>query len=400
MFAGLTDHGEASTSLVRLQPTSLKGTSPIRHSAEHGCSELLIQLQMRGVVSVLIEALALVVPKRVLDVSYPGGIPAFVDALQSADHPPRFVCDGDARLVVASYFDPDHLVHAAESLVAHGIVWVDDGKCVEIACVDQECGPTMPCDWLVVERHRHGFTHAWKTHFDPGDLEVPQGWRLEQSWRLERSDVRAGSEDWLRLDEVDGIETWIDFSTAQMTQGLSQNPPIVSVDSTPAAKPPVPVLGRTLDAVRSVLELREIPYRIDLEHRRIVIPFATDDVDRVQVMATREADGERLRCEAVLPDRVPSVELGHVRAVAARLDAISWRCAMWLDDGTRTVHVTTWTSLHEVEDPLATVESGLGRSADHAGRVGGALRRLAAGRITVEDCVALAATAGLSDRSA
>jgi hypothetical protein len=257
----------------------------------------------------------------------------------------------------------------------------------------------MPCDWLVVERHRHGFTQAWETHYDPGELHAPQGWRLEQSWRLERSDVRAGSDDWLRLAESDGIETWIDFSTGRMTRGLSQDPPVVSVDSTSAVKPVVPTLGRTLEAVRSVLELREIPYRIDLEQRRVVIPFATDEVDRVQVMAIHEADGERLRCEAVLPDRVPSIELGHVRAVAAQLDAHSWRCALWLDDVTRTMHVTTWTSLRVVEDPLATVESGLGRSANHAGRVGDALRRLAAGRMTIEECVALAARAGLRKES-
>src|ERR1043166_9882142 len=68
----------------------------------------------RSRMSVLIEALTMVVPRRVLDVSYPGGPGAFLQALAGLERPPRFVCDGDPELVAASFHDQPHLRPAYE----------------------------------------------------------------------------------------------------------------------------------------------------------------------------------------------------------------------------------------------------------------------------------------------
>lgn len=110
--------------------------------------------------SVLIEALTLVVRKEQLDMRYPGGSTAFLEATLRLESPPRFVCCGDSHLVNLSFSDPDHLEPAAELLREQGFIDVDDGVVVDMAYVDQRYGPSMPCSWLEWKRHPDGFTYA------------------------------------------------------------------------------------------------------------------------------------------------------------------------------------------------------------------------------------------------
>lgn len=172
--------------------------------------------------SVLIEALTLVVPKIVLDVSYRGGADAYMHALLQLDQPPRYICDGDQHLINASFYDPDHMERATEMLEAHGIVSVDEDCFIEMACVDQRFGPTMPCDWLEFRRHRGGFSYAWLAGTEAGDMAAPDGWTPEQSRMLTRTDVREQAGRCLRLSAEHGLETWLDFETGKLTLGLPQ----------------------------------------------------------------------------------------------------------------------------------------------------------------------------------
>ncbi|WP_373058903.1 hypothetical protein [Gemmatimonas sp.] len=70
--------------------------------------------------SVLIEALCLVVPNRVLDVSYPGGATAFIDELSMREDIRYEVTDG--TLTTASRFDPGVGGALADQLADLGIV--------------------------------------------------------------------------------------------------------------------------------------------------------------------------------------------------------------------------------------------------------------------------------------
>ena len=172
--------------------------------------------------SVLIEALTLVVPKIVLDVSYRGGTDAYMNALLQMEHPPRYVCDGDRHLVNVSFYDPDHIEGATEMLEARGIVSVDDNCFIEMACVDQIFGPTMPCDWLEFRRHRDGFSYAWLAGTAAGDMAAPDGWSPEHSRSLTRMDIREQPGRCLGLAAENGLETWLDFNTGKLTLGLPQ----------------------------------------------------------------------------------------------------------------------------------------------------------------------------------
>jgi hypothetical protein len=341
--------------------------------------------------SVLIEAVCLVVPRRVLDVSYPGGTEAYLEATAARDGV-RFAIADDHVTSVGSY-DGDVLVTIVQELMELGLVWSDGGRAYDCIIVDQEMGPAIPCDWLEVQRHPHGFTQAWHAvgAFAPGaagDLVAPEGWRLEVSWRLTRTDVRDGNDDWLQLaTDDDGLETWLDFSTGRMNRALPEEPKVLPVDHDAAKTVTLPVLGPALGAVRAVLDLREIPYRLDVEHGYVSVPIAAGDVDRVQVMVSPIENGEALRCDAVLPDRVAASTLPHVQALAAALRAACPGCAVRVDGQTRTVHVTTWLRPQGARDRLKAVERALCHAAEQAGRVHAAIALAAAGEEQVDVCV-------------
>ena len=113
----------------------------------------------RSRMSVLIEALTMVVPRRVLDVSYPGGPGAFLQALAGLERPPRFVCEGDPELVAASFHDRRHL-EPAYDLLEEYLICSDGKEFVELALVREGQGPPLPCEWLKWKNHEDGFTSA------------------------------------------------------------------------------------------------------------------------------------------------------------------------------------------------------------------------------------------------
>lgn len=188
--------------------------------------------------SVLIEALTLVVRKRELDIRYPGGTDAFLQAALELEAPPRFICNGDPHLVNLSFSDPDHLAPCVALLEAHGFMDVDDGKLVDMAYVDQHFGPTMPCDWLEWRRHPDGFTYAWLAGTEPGDMATDEDWTPERSRGMKRFDVRDEPGRMFRLAEEDGIETWLDTRTGKQVVGLAHREPSSSTqENEPMAEP-------------------------------------------------------------------------------------------------------------------------------------------------------------------
>lgn len=170
--------------------------------------------------SVLIEALCLVVPRSVVDASYPGGTDACRRDALAADIEFRY-CIADDRLTVMSFFDSDAAKSWMARLASHGMVHVHRNESVEMVLVDQRFGPTMPCSWLEWRRHEDGFTYAWLAGTEPGDMVAPVGWMPEQSRQLVRTDIRDEPGRMLRLAEEDGVETWIDFRTGDLVSGLA-----------------------------------------------------------------------------------------------------------------------------------------------------------------------------------
>ena len=138
--------------------------------------------------SVLIEALCLVVPNRVLDLSYPGGVSAFIDELSMRDDI-RYVVT-DVALTAASVFDPAVGGALTDRLADHGIVGAEERQAIEFVVADMEVGTTIPCDWIETARHPHGFMIAWAVPGERGDTGVPGDWDPSCSWGLQREHFR------------------------------------------------------------------------------------------------------------------------------------------------------------------------------------------------------------------
>ncbi len=169
--------------------------------------------------SVLVEALSLIVPRIVLDVSYPGGTDAFMNKMCEPDQPCRRIC-ADDELVSVSFFRAEGVCSLASKLGELGIVSVDDEQFQEFAVVDQASGPTLPCDWLEWSKHEEGYTYCWKKGSDPSPMHTPADWTAEQSRALVWCDTRDEPGRCLQLSDKDGLEIWLDFQTGEIVEGL------------------------------------------------------------------------------------------------------------------------------------------------------------------------------------
>ncbi len=171
--------------------------------------------------SVLIEALTLVVRKQGLERAYPGGTAAFLAAARALARPPRFACEGDEHFVNVSFYDPEHMRPCLELLRAHGLGRIEDDAFVDAACVDQIFGPTRGCDWLRWAEDEDGITRAWLATEEPRELATDDQWTAARSLGLvhrERVDVPGRL---LRLAEEDGVEFWLDQTTGKQLVGLA-----------------------------------------------------------------------------------------------------------------------------------------------------------------------------------
>jgi hypothetical protein len=209
-------------------------------------------------VSVLVEALSLVIRHSVLDISYPGGTHAFVQRMRDPSVPCRCVCSDDT-LVSVSFFGADDATVVGSELLALGIVAMDDDRFYELAFIDQAKGPTMPCDWIEWQKHEAGYTSCWLAGTEPEPLHAPDNWTPEQSRRLTFHDVRSEPGRCMKLaDEPDGHEVWLDFETGKIAPGDPLDPVTESEIEQPTSSAPE---GMLLSTIRAMLDAQQFQYQ-------------------------------------------------------------------------------------------------------------------------------------------
>lgn len=119
--------------------------------------------------SVLCEAISVVVPQRVLAEKYPGGGQA-----HRRHCPDRSYCT-DGTLARVGFNGPAQVERYVADLTDRGLRLADTRGFRDLAVIDQFTGLTMPCDWL--EWRREGrVTRAWLAGTEPGELAVPDDW--------------------------------------------------------------------------------------------------------------------------------------------------------------------------------------------------------------------------------
>ncbi len=129
--------------------------------------------------SVLAEALSVVIENAVLAVRYPGGVAGFAH-----DCPNASFCS-DGRISRAGFLSTRDTRFFLGVLEACGLHW--SGRChaPEVALVDQNLGLLHPCLWVEFGHAPEGFPMCWHAAQRPGTLAVPAQWRAEQSEAFE-----------------------------------------------------------------------------------------------------------------------------------------------------------------------------------------------------------------------
>ena len=195
--------------------------------------------------SVLVEAVTLVVRRQSLDRAYPGGAEAFLCAARALECPPRFACASDPLLVNVSFGNADHVTKAIELLKAHGLVDAANGEAMDFVVMHQFVGPTRVCPWLEWERFTDSVTVAWMKGSAPGELAAPQDWTAEDPCIIGGDDETTPSERFLPLAVNDGTEILLDLDTGSQVERRAE----VEAEEAEASTPVHSAMMAALDDV-------------------------------------------------------------------------------------------------------------------------------------------------------
>lgn len=128
--------------------------------------------------AVLIEAISVVVRTDVLFEKYPGGWNAFKKIVPND----TLCCDNELARV--GFMAPMDVRAFVERLQQAGLVFVNSGKAVDLAVVDQLQGPTVPCDWLEFGHINMGVGEVAACRLAGSQtmqVFTPDGWEYEGS---------------------------------------------------------------------------------------------------------------------------------------------------------------------------------------------------------------------------
>jgi hypothetical protein len=177
--------------------------------------------------AVLVEAISVVARRGSIDQSFEGGWASFCSCVPNAT-----LCT-DGQLVRVGFMEPKAVERFVNHLASSGLVFLSDGKCIDIAVVDQQRGSTEPCDWLEFARIPFGkdggyIAACWLfegprlavgLHLpgDKFDLATPSGWIYEGSLS-ERFSFVPNEDMQKRLEYLrteNGIDVFLDTSTGR-----------------------------------------------------------------------------------------------------------------------------------------------------------------------------------------
>jgi hypothetical protein len=160
--------------------------------------------------SILIEAISVIVRNDRLDSSYPGGVAGY-----AADCPNHTFCT-DGRLTRVGFLSPQDVRFFLEMLESHGLVHRNGAASVDIAVVDQNQGPDPCCLWLEFGHLFDGTAQCWPAGEEAGRLVVPYGWEPGLLAAFEPSPGEPFTRRMRYLRTEDNLDWFQDRSTGQL----------------------------------------------------------------------------------------------------------------------------------------------------------------------------------------
>ncbi len=120
--------------------------------------------------SVLLEAISVIVLKSTLEEKYPGGLLRYIDEI-----PNETFCM-DEHLTRVGFMRPDDIKNFVDGLRQVGLEFHDGFQAIDIAVVDQFRGSTMSCNWLSTQLEDEPPSYCWLADEPQGELVVPLNW--------------------------------------------------------------------------------------------------------------------------------------------------------------------------------------------------------------------------------
>lgn len=174
--------------------------------------------------AVLVEAISVVIRRDSIDRRFRGGWDAFIAFVPNAT-----LCY-DGELARVGFMAPQDVEHFIDHLVRHGLTFLQGDKAIDIAVVDQQRGPTTPCEWIEFTQLPFGdgrVSTCWLfegRRFGAGIhmrgtpiLVTPPGWEFEGSLSQRFTFVPAGEAgerlQFLRRDGA--VDVYLDLATGR-----------------------------------------------------------------------------------------------------------------------------------------------------------------------------------------
>lgn len=171
--------------------------------------------------SVLIEALCLVVTRERLNEVYSGGAEAFLERIVDPSLPIRYIC-ADDHLVCLSFRGVDDAVVVSSALSY--VVGVDEwGTPINGALLDHLAGAIRSYDALEWREHADGFVSCWLADAGPGEMIAPSRWTPERTRRLQRH-LRNELHGAICYCYSVAESVWVDVGAGEYVEGYSLEP--------------------------------------------------------------------------------------------------------------------------------------------------------------------------------
>lgn len=159
--------------------------------------------------SVLADALSVVIQCSVLEAKYPGGERAYRQSF-----PSEFYCS-DGRLARVKFYCVEEMFPFVERLTLWGLSLEADWAPADIALLDGEGGIRNSCDWLEFGMHDGGYPMAWMRGEARGPLAVPEGWEPSDSLELTRIAEEECDERLMLIAAEGGMRVYLDLATGR-----------------------------------------------------------------------------------------------------------------------------------------------------------------------------------------
>ena len=123
---------------------------------------------------VMLEYISVIIPREVLEAKYLGGFRRFRTSFGDR----VFCCDRYVARV--SFMGPQGVDWFIEQMSLYGLVYIEDGKCVDMAVVDWFSGACVPCDWLADYVSGDGCRSVAHVDDDSTEISKPEYYSSEE----------------------------------------------------------------------------------------------------------------------------------------------------------------------------------------------------------------------------